>query len=143
MYYIDVIGGHFTLEGDVSEQLQLWCCLPGESGIRRDGGSVVVGVDAHRIEVRLNGVRPGEVEVSGELGFAVARHQFNTGRLVLGFIQMLDNMRHDQVLGTIVETVDLEVKALDPIISSESELEGIDEFRIQDREIVGRPRCRQ
>jgi hypothetical protein len=52
---------------------------------------------------------------------------------------MFDNVGHNQVLGPIIETVDLEVETFYPFISCESELEGIDEFRIQDREIIFSP----
>ena len=35
-------------------------------------------------------------------------------------------MGHDEIIGTVIETVDLDIQAFDPVITAEGELEGMD-----------------
>ena len=55
----------------------------------------------------------------------VGGHQLYATGLVLTDILIVDDVCHNQVVGTVVEPVDLEIEASYPIGSSERELQGV------------------
>ena len=72
---------------------------------------------------------PCEVPVGGELRLLVTGNQFHTAGLVLTGVTVFQNRGHDEVVGVVVEPVDLEIQTLYPVVATKGELEGVGALR--------------
>ena len=138
---VDIVGRLCPFEEQVGMQLQPRRGLPSEHEVRHNGRRVVVGIDVCGIigrqllrevqlhEVGLERMNPREVPVSRELRTLVTGHQFQTAGLVLSGIIVVEDIRHDEVIGPVVETIEFEVQSLHPVLAGEGKLEGVHPFR--------------
>ena len=82
--------------------------LPAKDSIRHDGGDIVVVINVFRVDIRLECMRPCEIEVTGETFAAVLGLELQTSHLVRSLVLMADDMSLDEVLRNIIESVKLE-----------------------------------